>query len=239
MPTNQLSITGQTITQPVTITQSPNTNQISSNGETIDFSDTNSAANINSSQIIMNNYDSLEGFDQENTSQYSSFNPVQGLQNAATNTYDFINSYNPFPAINQYATNAYNTVKHVGDKSYNTVSNELSDVGSSTIDDINSASNQTINAIGKAGNTVGKAGNNTINKLKKIIGNAEHNIKKTNLNNYIGGNDSTEPTATANVPVQTVAVTTVNKPVNYNTILVLILLLAILIIYDYYYIRSI
>jgi hypothetical protein len=58
--------------------------------------------NINSSQsIIMEQFDQLEGFDQENTSQYSSFNLL--------------------PNINQYATNAYDKLKNVTETSYQNV----------------------------------------------------------------------------------------------------------------------
>jgi hypothetical protein len=46
----------------------------------------------------MEQFDQLEGFDQENTSQYSSFNPN--------------------PGANQYITNAYDKLKDAADSSY-------------------------------------------------------------------------------------------------------------------------
>lgn len=106
-PNTNLSLSGKT-----SINTSPSINSSGSilTGTNISSSNTNSTSNINSSQSIMEQFEQLEGFDQENTSRYSSFDPVRGIENAATNTYDFINVYNPLPTIGKYASNLYDDV---------------------------------------------------------------------------------------------------------------------------------
>ncbi|AVL94981.1 hypothetical protein ma595 [Moumouvirus australiensis] len=76
----------------------------------------------------------VQGFDLNNTSQYSGFDPIRSIENVGSNAYNYINSANPFPTLAQDTSNlagdarnvldrTYHDVENVADRSYDTVRN--------------------------------------------------------------------------------------------------------------------
>jgi hypothetical protein len=207
---NQLSINGQTITRPVTISQTPTETEVTSplapsatytprttsfhNSPSINSLIINPTPNINSSQSIMEHFDQLEGFDQENTSQYSSFNPIRSIKNAGENAYNFINMYNPFPALSDYAETGYNDIKNASVTGIEDIKN-TSKTGLHNIENIT-----------KTGyNDVKNAAVRAYDDIKNDIRGVNPNIQTKNAN-----------------------------AVNYNSLFLVVVLLIIFLIWKYY-----
>lgn len=87
----------------------------------------------------MEQFDQIEGFDQENTSQYSSYSPVKGIEDVAKNTFGFINMYNPLPSISHATTDVYGNIKNIANKTYGDIKNIAEKTYSNTKSDINNA----------------------------------------------------------------------------------------------------
>ncbi|AGF85135.1 hypothetical protein QJ854_gp647 [Moumouvirus goulette] len=65
----------------------------------------------------------VQGFDLNNTSQYSSFDPVRGIENVGSNAYNFINSANPFPTLARDTSHLAGNARNVLDRTYHDVEN--------------------------------------------------------------------------------------------------------------------
>ncbi|AEQ33065.1 hypothetical protein [Acanthamoeba polyphaga mimivirus] len=65
----------------------------------------------------------VQGFDVNNTSQYSSFDPVRSIENTGAEVYNYVNSANPFPELSREASNITSDARNILERSYDDTRN--------------------------------------------------------------------------------------------------------------------
>nr|WBF70598.1 hypothetical protein [Megavirus caiporensis] len=65
----------------------------------------------------------VQGFDMNNTSQYSSFDPVRSIENTGAEVYNYVNSVNPFPELSREASNITGDARNILERSYDDTRN--------------------------------------------------------------------------------------------------------------------
>lgn len=189
----------------------------------------------------MEQFDQLEGFDLENTSQYSSFNPTRSIKNAGTDIYNFVNKFNPLPTLDEYTNTSYQNIKDATESGLHGVKN----VASSGFHDVK--------------NVATTGFDNIKNLVKTEYDNVKNSINNINANdfyasdpNQIALRDSMQsqwlPTYNGNLDTNLNVLQNNMVPnhgqqlvkqkdttsVNYNSLLLVVILLIIFLLWRYY-----
>nr|AEX62560.1 hypothetical protein mv_L355 [Moumouvirus Monve] len=186
----------------------------------------------------------VQGFDLNNTSQYSSFDPVRDIENVGSNAYNFINSANPFPTLAQdtshlandtrnvldrtyhdvenVAGRSYDTVRNVADRSYDTVRNaanrsydDIRDFVRRTYDDLR----QDVRDVNYSDFYASDAGNTAL----------RDSMQSPYLNSYL---DIKNPTNV--LPIQSPPIVASNAANDYNILFAIVVLLVLFIAWRYW-----
>lgn len=183
----------------------------------------------------MEHFDQLEGFDQENTSLYSSYNPIKSLENGITDVYNVANIYNPIPTLAQYTSTAYNKLKNTGENIYHQLDNNIIDpnyqnISSNIKNDYYHISDSIKKKIGELRNDTANfdfkniyASDPTNYTLRKNMQNSYLNHKINNLSHHLQNTKTT-----TYVPINT------NNIIDYNSVILILIILIIFVILKYY-----
>ena len=162
----------------------------------------------------MEQFDQLEGFDKENTSRYSSVDPIQNISQASSSVYDFIGTHNPMPNINKIASDAFDNLSSAAKAAYNDAKNiNINDFYASRPVD------STMRNIMQ---------NPSVNR-------ASDNFSKYLDNSYNFYNPNVVPLQPNVVPMQPIVNHHQNNSIiNYNTVLLIIVLILIFVAWKYW-----
>lgn len=166
----------------------------------------------------------VEGFDKENTSQYSSIDPMKkNIENASANIYDWINMHNPVPAISKITSDAYNNLSDAAKTVYSDAKNiNIKDFYASRPADSslrNIMQNPSINRVSDA--------------FSKYVDNS-YNFYNPNHDRVPMQSNITQIQPNF-VPMQPIINPHQNKSIiNYNTVLLLVVLILIFIAWKYW-----